>query len=391
MPLLFVAIALVAATTSAVRAAEPADLPQVIPDASVGAWVVERFAGNTTAGAAFFQGPTREVGGLGRPGACLLPDGRVLVAFREGIAEVDAAGDLRLVSGARALYGTTGQVNAGVLAYNPVDKHVYLAGANCVRRLVEVADGPWKVEIVAGTPGKAGYDDGPAVAATFTRVDSIAINGRGTIFVLDFNQRLRQIGNGAVTTLNAGVRGGRADGPLEQAKFAMIGLGGNLCGGEDDDTLYLSDHWNFCVRRIDLKGRTVTTVAGMPRPAGAAAARTPQGKRYNANSDGPALTWASFNSGCAVVCWDPVHKALWCGGPDENRGRWLKDGEVRTVLGAGKQDDKWPQDALGVPAPGVKMSWNSIVGVDAQGRAYIGFSGNPTGLWRAYPRAEVKP
>ena len=312
-----------------------------------------------------------------------------------GLAEVSADGTLRLVvSDPIIVQRTTGQICAGGgTAYNPKDKSLYVSGRNCLRRLREREHGPPILEPVAGIPGKAGCDDGPAASATFTRIDSMVITARGTIYILDNNERIRCIEDGRVTTLTAAVHSGkRIDGPLGQATFNMIGLGGNLCGGEDDDTLYLSDHWNFCVRRIDLSSRTVSTVAGMPKPDRPAAGRPlPQDKRYNSNSDGPALTWASFNSGCAYVCWDRFHKALWCGGPDENRFRRLKDGWLRTVIGAGGNREKWPKDAVGVPADKVFLCWNAVVASDERGRAYLSCSGEPTGLWRAYNVKEVRP
>jgi len=368
--------------------AEPDDMPLIIPDPSAGEWLVDRFAGNSTAGPTFLQGPAREAGGLGRCGACPLPDGRVLIPFGGGVAEVDTEGTLRLVAPVNPLNGTTAQVTANVMAYNPKDGCVYLAVGHGLGRLIERNDGPWKVEIAAGKADHAGFDDGALKDARFTRIDSIVINGRGEIYVLDYNQRIRRIADGQVVTLNASVRSaGLVDGPLEKAAFRMIGLGGNLCGGEDDDTLYLSDHWNFVVRRIDLKNKTVSTVAGMPKPKESQPAKqSAREKRYNRNSDGPALTWASFNSGCAYVCWDPVNKALWCGGPDENRFRWLKDGQILTVIGA-KGAEKWPKDALGVPAESVRLVWNAVAAVDSQGRAYLCASSDPHGLWRAYRKS----
>lgn len=364
------------------------DPPEIIPDPSAGEWVVDRFAGNSTAGPLLLQGPAREAGGLGRCGACPLPDGRVLVPFAEGIAEVGTDGVLRLVAEGKFIFATTGQVTAHVMAWNPADRRVYVAGPNCVRRLVERADGPWTTEPVAGTPGKAGAADGPAGQATFGRIDNIVINSRGTIFVLDDNQRLRRIENGQVTTLNAAMRSGgkKQDGPLATARFALIGLGGNLCLGEDDDTLYLSDHWNFCVRRIDLKAMTVSTVAGMEKPG---SQRTAEGRRYNRNSDGPALTAASFNSGCAYVCWDAAHQALWCGGPDENRFRWLNGRHLLTVLGQNEKKT-WPKDGGGIPGPDFRLSWNAVVATDAAGAVYLSGSGEPNGLWRATNKADRK-
>ncbi|HUT35324.1 MAG TPA: hypothetical protein VNE39_17690 [Planctomycetota bacterium] len=380
---------------AAAAAQQPEDMPKMILDDSAADWLVDRFAGNSTAGPEFLQGPAREVGGLGRCGACPLPDGTVIIPFPGGLAEVDASGTLRLVfEDGDLLQGTTQQVcaHAGV-AYNPKDKGLYLTGRNCLRRLVTSPDAPARAEVVAGVQGKPGYDDGPAAAATFTRIDSIVITSRGTVYILDHNERIRRIEDGAVTTLNAKVHSGkRTDGPLAEATFAMIGLGGNLCAGEDDDTLYLSDHWNFCVRRIDLKKGEVSTVAGMPKPEKwRPQEQTPQQKRYNANCDGPALTWASFNSGCAYVCWDPFHQALWCGGPDENRFRWLKGSWLRTVVGAKPDRYKWPKDAVGVPAEEVFLCWNAVVATDAKGGVYLSCSGEPNGLWRAYNAKEVKP
>ncbi len=388
-------LACVTLLLAAAAAQEPEDMPRIIPDDSAADWVVDRFAGNSTAGPQFLQGPAREVGGLGRCGACPLPDGSVIIPFHGGLAEVDPTGMLRLLLEDRdILQATTAQVcaHAGV-AYNPRDKQLYLAGRNCLRRLVTAPDEPPRAEVVAGVPGKPGFDDGPAASATFTRIDSIVINSRGVIFVLDHNKCIRRIQDGQVTTLNSRVSSGkRTDGPLADATFAMIGLGGNLCAGEDDDTLYLSDHWNFCVRRIDLKKGEVTTVAGMPKPQRwKPAEQSAREKRYNANCDGPALTWASFNSGCAYVCYDHFHKALWCGGPDENRFRWLKDGWLRTVIGAKPDQHKWPKDALGVPAEKVYLCWNAVVATDAKGGAYLSCSGEPNGLWRAYNAKEVKP
>ena len=383
-----------AADPARAGAAEVQNLPGTIPDPTAQDWFVDRFAGNSTAGPEFFQGPAREVGGLGRCGACPLPDGRVLVPFRGGVAEIGTDGILRLLTGGSGGFvaGTTAQVTAGTLAYNPRDKSVYAGGPNCIYQITEKVDGPWSFDLMAGIPGHPGFQDGPAKEATFTRIDNILINTRGTVFILDYNERIRQIENGRVSTLNTNVRSGRfVNGPLAEACFNLIGLGGNLCLGDDDDTLYLSDHWNFATRQINLKAMTVTTVAGMPQPAQRdQKQQTPQEKRYNSNSDGPALTWASFNSGCAYVCWDPVHKALWVGGPDESRFRWLKDGEVRTVIGA-KGSDQWSKDALAAPAETVKLVWNAVVAVDPQGRAYLSASSDPNGLWRASNRKEMKP
>lgn len=383
---------------------ESAIVPMMVLDESADDWVVDRFAGNSTAGPKFIQGPAREVGGLGRPGsvACA-PDGTVYFSFgEEMIAEVSPDGILRLAigGGGNEYEGHPGTVIGGSVAWNPKESMLYIAGANCIRRLTVKPDKSRYVEVVAGTPGKPGLDDGPAKTATFTTIGSMCINSRGAIYFLDgknYGECLRKFEDGQVVTISRKLRSGKlADGPLDQACFNLIGLGGNISLGEDDDILYLADHWNFVARRIDVKNGQVTTIAGMQKPKEwQKEKQTEIEKRYNQNADGPALTYASFNSGCGYCCYDRVHKALWVGGPDESRFRWVKDGWVRTVIGrkisGSAGSERTPADALGVPSAQVHFTWNSVNAVDNYGRAYLAASSHPTGLWRAYNRKAVKP
>lgn len=369
-------------------------VPMLVVETGADDWVVDRFAGNTTSGPKLIQGPAREAGGLGRPGgvACA-PDGYVYFAFEGGVAEVSPDGVLRLVvgGGGSEFEGTPDKVVGGSPAWNPKEKMLYLSGNNCIRRLVIKEEVSRQVEIVAGTPGKSGVEDGDAKSATFATVGSMCINSRGAIYFLDgknYGECLRKLEDGRVTTVSRNLRSGKlVDGPLADAKFNLIGLGGNISLGEEDDVIYLADHWNYALRRIDVKNGQVTTVAG--------ARKDTAGKRFNSNADGPALTQASFNSGCGYCCYDPVHKAVWAGGPDESRFRWAKDGWVRTVVGrhvAGSAgSERTPVDALGVPSVKFHVTWSSVNAVDSQGRAYLAASSHPTGLWRAYNPKEVKP
>ncbi len=369
----------------------PENVPKLVLDESADDWVLDRFAGNTTAGQRFFQGPAREVGGLGRPYAvATLPDGRVYIAAAGSVLEVSAEGTLRRVigGGGNAVGGPAAQVSAGSPIYNRKDKTLYITGRNCLRRVVEKEDGSWHLEVVAGTPGKAGHQDGSYKEATFKSFYSPTVTDSGAIYFLDAGRVLRKIADGKVSTIHPNFRGGkRVDGPLAQASFNIIGLGGGITAG-DGEVLYVADHWNFCARKIDLDKGVVTTVAfigkGMPDPH----------KRRNNNVDGPALTHASSNSGCGYARWDPVHKALWLGGPDESRFRWLKDGWVKTVVGRKIKGSggchRWNSNALGVPSKVVHLTWNSVVAVDHLGRVYVAASSHKNGLWRAYNTKEIK-
>jgi hypothetical protein len=182
-----------------------------------------------------------------------------------------------------------------------------------------------------------------------------------------------------VTTI-AEFRGGPkpVDGPLEGASLAITDMSGHITLGENDHTLYVADHWHFAARKIDLKKRSITTVVGVPRDH----------PRFNKHADGPALTHASFNSGCAYVKWDPVRHALWCGGPDEHRFRWLKDGAVKTVIGR-RGNRRWPVDEQGVPAAQVSMVWSNVAAVDRQGGVYL-VSASHHGVWRAEEHKEKR-
>jgi len=373
--------------------AAPENLPARILDESAPRWVVDRFAGNSTAGPQFFQGPAREVGGLGRPNVAPAPDGTVYLGTDGKILEVSPEGVLRLLAGGGSNAGECAARDATVkvasMVYSPADKSIYFAHRTlpCVRRLFE-EDGEWKIEVAAGSTGETGSADGAVAAARFQAPMSLAVTSKGTVYVLDGTSHLRKIEGGEVSTV-AKFRGGKdiVNGPLAGATLSVTKMSGMICLGDDDDTLYVADHWHFCARKIDLKAKTIETVVGMPKPKEwRKEKKTPLEKRFNGNSDGPALTHASFNSGCAFVMWDPVHKALWVDGPDAIRMRWLRDGQLRTVFAYGRSRDRWPKDSAGVPGKDVGVAWAHVRAVDAKGRAYIMIGSSKTGIWRAYEK-----
>src|SRR5512139_1190658 len=83
----------------------PGGIPLLVPDESAGNWAVDRFAGNSTAGYAFSQGPAFEAGGIGRPAVAVAPDGTVYLAtgglswVKDLIVRVSPDGTLRLLAG----------------------------------------------------------------------------------------------------------------------------------------------------------------------------------------------------------------------------------------------------------------------------------------------------
>ncbi|MBM4035532.1 MAG: hypothetical protein FJ291_27640 [Planctomycetes bacterium] len=382
-------------------AADLDNLPLVIFDDSVGDWVVDRFAGNTMAGPWLYQGPALEAGGLHpnrTPGECVAtPDGTVYImcALNGGsfakLVEVAPDGTLRLLMGDKGLLeGPMELCRAGHPVWSPREKTLYLGGLNCLRKVVQKPDGSSWVEVVAGVPGKAGRQDGPAKEATFQSWYRGAVcNSRGTIFWLE-DRGLRRIENGMVSSV-----------PLkftEEAKsFNSIHHQNLLTLGENDDTLYISDTYgpgHQRVLRCDLTTGTLTRVCGITAAGG-----DPH-KRRGKEADGPALTHASDNSGMWGH-YDPFHRAIWINGPDAQRLRWLKldgDGWVRTVIGALRPDTRplrlGPRELNGVGIPGeqfISDRYNYYAGTDSRGGLYIIRWTDTTGVWRAHNRKEAKP
>jgi len=365
--------------------------PEMLLDETAPQWRVDRFAGNSTAGSMALQGPAREAGGITRCAVAPAPDGSVFLATgrkwaHDRIVRVAPDGRLRLIAGggssladgpasrARILVATRGNS----FVYSPADDSLYFVHTviPAVRRLFQ-RNGQWLVETLAGDPNKAGHADGPADKALLTEPMSIVVTSTGTIYLLDDRTHLRKIEGGRVTTL-ASFPGGPepVDGSLEEATMAVTDMSGHITLGENDHTLYVADHWHFAVRKIDLRSGAVTTVTGVPRGH----------SRFGKHADGAALKQASFVSGCAYVQWDPVHRALWCGGPDEHRFRWLKDGTVKTVIGR-RGNRQWPLDSLGAAADAVQMVWSHVAAVDADGGVYL-VSASHHGVWRASMQKE---
>lgn len=103
-----------------------------------------------------------------------------------------------------------------------------------------------EVRTVAGS-GEDGDADGPANRAQFSDPAAIAVDGSGTLYVVDKTQRLRQITpDGRVTTLAGSGQQGFADGPAELAQFDEphgVAVG-------TDGRVYIADTGNRRIRLL---------------------------------------------------------------------------------------------------------------------------------------------
>ena len=138
--------------------------------------------------------------------------------------------------GTDALFNHPGSITA-------IGDTLYVADAynNRIRKITP--DG--NVTTFAGS--KAGYADGVGTLARFSNPHGIVAVGKDLYVTDSLNNRIRKISpNGTVTTI-AGSDEGNEDGGLTEAKFKFPT---NITAIED--TLYVVDSGNRCIRKIDL-------------------------------------------------------------------------------------------------------------------------------------------
>jgi hypothetical protein len=406
------------------------NLPSVIFDDSIEDWVVDRFAGNNTAGPIWYQGPARESGWLTRPDWCVEgKDGTMyLVITHQGVVvpklmKVTSDGMLRLFMENHGLMeGRIEECQAGWPVWNPREKALYLASRCCLRKVVEKPDGSKWVEVAAGVPTpirltfsdarKRKPKDGPAKEAVFVSITpryEVVCNSKGTFYWLESGnpaQGLRKIENGTVSTVplkfKNPVHKGKGIGRLYEGMFLSL--------GEDDDTLYITSIYgpNKGLFKCDLKTGELIHFCGIIKDD-----KYQRGKLKFA--DGPALTHAVTAYGGAYHYYHPFYNAVWLWGNDTSYFRWLRldgDGWVRTVIGKRRPGVKYTfnkyrdTNALGIPGEQFSMHANHgkivrIAGVDSKGGVYIKiYLAENSGFWRAYnpkmggqpfEKKEVKP
>ncbi len=187
---------------------------------------------------------------------------------------IDRTGKVSPIAGT-GVTGSTGddgpaldaKISAGPVTAGPMGS-LYL-GDNDRYRVIG-PDGTIHAFAGTGTPGFSG-DGGPAVKAMFGGTDKsdesyaevfgVATDAAGNVYLSDTgNQRIRRVDrNGIITTVaGTGERGYSGDGgPALAATFQdPVDLALDAAGN-----LYISDHHNFVVRRVDTSG-FISTVAG---------------------------------------------------------------------------------------------------------------------------------
>lgn len=185
---------------------------------------------------------------------------------------------------------------------------VYVADTNN-DRIRKIAGG--SVITLAGN-GTGAFADGPAGAASFDSPTGIATDSGGAVYVADyFNNRIRLIKNGDVSTFAGDGTKGDTNGPTKTASFDHpTGV-----AVDSNGVVYVADYYNNLIRKIE--SGYVTTVAGDGLP----------GKQ-----DGPAAG-ARFNAPTGVAVDN--NGTVYVADSSNQTIRRIQGGVVDTLAGTG--------------------------------------------------------
>jgi DNA-binding beta-propeller fold protein YncE len=192
-------------------------------------------------------------------GELLVADGgdsnRLRRITRDSVVSTAAGSNEGFADGA----GPAAQLNTpSFMALDP-DGEVIVAdtGNHSIRRLSKNGT----LTTIAGA-GQPGFRDGPAAEAAFDAPIGVAVDGHGNIFVADtYNDAIRMISKGTVSTLAGGGKPGYADG---QGSEALFDTPCGLAIDPESGILYVADAGNNAIRSVTPLGE-VGTIAGGAR------------------------------------------------------------------------------------------------------------------------------
>jgi sugar lactone lactonase YvrE len=352
----------------------PAPVIAVAPAPTRAAQVITTIAGTGEEALNLAEGDAAEVH-IGQPfGVEVGPDGGLYIAevSNHRVLRLDLrAGRVRVVGGTgkRGGGGNGGpaleasldepyEVRFGAGSGTGAGSDMYIVEmAGAVVRRVDARTG--RLHPVAGS-GKAGFagDGGPAVKAALRSPHSIALDGRGALYIADIgNHRVRRVdlragaidtiaGNGEATLPRDGAaaRGGPL---LAPRALAVRGT-----------SLWIALREGHSIWKLDLESGRLEHAAGSGRPG---------------YGDGPAKE-AAFN-GPKGIAWGP-RGDLFIADTENHAIRRLDpdSGLVSTVAGSGPEGRGFGGD--GGPPSRARLDRPHGVAVDGEGTLYIGDSEN---------------
>jgi DNA-binding beta-propeller fold protein YncE len=142
------------------------------------------------------------------------------------------------------------------------DYYISDSWLNNIRRI----DSGGVIHAFAGVSGQQNYggDGGPASQAKFGWPVAMVFDDDGNLYIVDhFNSRIRKIDNQGIITTFAGTGERGPDGEGVPADQAQLNYPLDIARGKDN-AIYIADMGNNCVRRIDLRPpHLITTAAGI--------------------------------------------------------------------------------------------------------------------------------
>lgn len=181
------------------------------------------------------------------------------------IRKITPAGEVTTVAGQAGSNGSTDATGTSASFYRPqqitIDGtgNLYVTDSN--NRTIRRIDTSFAVTTLAGSAGSTGSADGNGAAARFNFPFGVAVDrSSGVVYVSDtYNYGIRKIAtNGDVTTFAAGpALSGTADGTGSDARFSTP----RSLALDPQGNLYVADAANYAIRKITAAG-AVTTFAG---------------------------------------------------------------------------------------------------------------------------------
>ncbi len=211
------------------------------------------------------------------------------------------------------------------------------------------------ITTIAGT-GQVGFtgDGGPALEATFNKPHELRFDTFGDLYIVDMvNHAVRKIDmkTGMITTIaGTGQPGYGGDGgPAVKAQFKQPH---SIQFGPEGD-LYICDIGNHVIRKVDMKTKRISTIAGTGKPGetpdGAPVKGTPLKGPRSIDFDAAGNLWVCTREGNQVFKLD------------------LKADRITHIAGNGKKGFT----GNGGPAKLATLSGPKGVAIDAAGNAWL--------------------
>ena len=179
------------------------------------------------------------------------------------------AGQAGVAAGFKDATGTAARFNSPRSVATDASGNVYVADSlNRVIRMISMPGPAAVVTTLAGIPGTTGRADGAAGTGTFGLPTGVATDSSGNVYVADWgNNSIRMVTPGGnLTTIAGSTTGtpGAANGTLAASLFR--GPRGLVV--DSNGVIYVADRDNALIRKVDVAGDLVTTVAGLAATPG---------------------------------------------------------------------------------------------------------------------------